>query len=93
MTSVIRWEEPPEHGNKRAARLKYQDIADELRAHPGRWAVVTEGVPTGTAGPIAVRIRRGQAAFAPAGSFEARTAGGVGSLNARVYARCVGEQS
>ena len=87
---MIRWEEPPEHGNKRAAKLKYQDLADALRAEPKRWAVVAEGITTGTAGGMASRIRRGQGPFGPAGSFEARVIGPPGGQGV-LYARYVGK--
>lgn len=94
--SVIRWEDPPEHGNIKPKKpLKYQDVADALRANPNAWGVVTEGLSTGGAGTLAHKIRIGQRPWDGPGRFESRTVGPLGGKagSAKVYARYVGEQS
>lgn len=90
---IVRWEEPPaEHGNaKPKPPSKYQVVADALRARPGEWAVIIEGVSPGTAGGMTHRIKSGVGPYAPARSFEARCAGPAGGQSSKVYARYVGE--
>jgi hypothetical protein len=89
--SVIRWEEPPKHANGlRGAMSKFQAAADALRARPGEWAVIAEGLRPGTSGPTAVRIRAGLGPFAPKGSFEAKSIGPASGGTHKVYARYVG---
>ena len=87
---VLRWEEPPPAGHRRPFRVQaWEQLAEILRARPGRWALVATGSQhTGTAGQIvSARIR----CFEPAGSFEARRRLVDGEV--RVYARYVGEVS
>jgi hypothetical protein len=89
--AVIRWEEPPpgrpagrETGN---GNSRWNAVAAELRAHPGRWALIREGE---SGSGLATHIRQGHiACFTPAGDFDAvsRQARGVN----RVYARYVGD--
>lgn len=84
------WEEPP-----RSPRLegmqRLRSIADELRANPGRWAVVYDGVTPQVASRRAGDIRIGSlGAFRPAGAFEATTRATAGQC--RVYARYVNEK-
>lgn len=90
--SIIRWEDPPDSRKGKAGgrgfvrNPRWQAVADQLRANPGRWAVVAEGENAGISG----HIRRGKyAAMQPAGSFEAQCVGGGGSFPT-VYARYVG---
>jgi hypothetical protein len=93
MSDVIRWEEPPPHGNTLLprSRNKYQAAADALRGRPGEWALIAEGITTGSAGSLTNGIRTGKpSVFRPAGAFEARCVGSAGSTSARVYARYVG---
>jgi hypothetical protein len=91
VTVIIRWKEPPPHGNtKPKVPSKYQPHADALRRRPGRWGVVAEGMKTGTAATLSHKIRTGQGPWAP-GGFESRVVGTQGSTNAVVYARYVGE--
>lgn len=91
MSEVIRWENPPEHANKRPARApKYQKAADALRARPGEWAVIAEKRTTGSAGGLSHNIRNGRNPWLPAGAWEARVVGPAGGLGT-VYARYVGE--
>lgn len=90
--SVIRWEDPPP--SKRSLRKqdgssRYADVAEELRANPGRWAVVLDGL-SGSGSSLATQIRMGYTVcFCPAGDFDAtiRQTGG----RAVVYARYVGD--
>lgn len=87
MTS-INWEAPPEALLNRQRR-DWQNVADELRARPGQWAVVAEGVSASTG----THIRHGRlTAFAPAGSFEARVSGARSDEGkaSKVYARYIG---
>jgi hypothetical protein len=88
---VIRWEEPPRstYGGpgKRKTIEAHELIAVQLRARPGQWALIMEGLPHSSIGSL---ISRGKLrAYAPAGTFEAvaRTANGGQSI----YARFVGE--
>ncbi len=90
-TGVLRWEEPPKHGNTGKARSRFNALAEALTSAPGRWAVVAEGVPTGSAASLASRIRAGRGAFSPRGSFESRCVGPTGGPST-VYARYVGEE-
>lgn len=96
MSGVIRWEDPPEHGNidkpKAPRRTSlWRAAAAELRAHPGDWALVIQVEhPTDVLG-MAGQIRAGRlVAFRPAGSFETRTVCRQGKLS-RLYARYIGE--
>lgn len=89
MSDVIRWEDPPAHGNlKGVDGGAYGPIAMALRARPGDWAVILEGITAGTAGPLVGRIRNGYGPFAPKGDFEAMSRIKDGQRN--VYARYVG---
>lgn len=91
--SVVRWEDPPPHGNARRDRGGWGIVAEALKARPGEWAVIGEGVKHGTAGALVTRITRGQRAWwSPAGAFEARGRAGTDGL-VTVYARYVGEPS
>jgi hypothetical protein len=67
---------------------QYSAIAAALRKRPGKWALVAEGLKTGTAGSLGYRIRTGHGPFAPVASFEARVVGA-----AKLYARYVGGES
>lgn len=80
----LRWEEPPEAYKSTQRSKVHQSIAAELKAQPGRWAVL-EIVSIG----LAAQIRRGDiAAYRPGGSFEARAR--VIDGERRIYARYVG---
>lgn len=84
----IRFEDPPK------APSSWADVAEELRAQPGRWAVVRDkssGVKPNGFFTYASRIRRGTGPFAPAGSFEAVVRDVDGEM--RVFARFVGGES
>jgi hypothetical protein len=95
VSDVIRWEEPPPHGNtlKPKPASKYQAVADALRARPGEWALIAENLPSGSAGALSNGIRIGRpSVFRPAGEFESRCVGSAGSTSAKVYARFVGSR-
>ena len=58
---VTEWENPPERN-----RTEWEGIAEELRAHPGRWAKVADK------GTYTASIKRGRLrAFRPVGHYEA----------------------
>ena len=86
---IIRWQNPPASrgggGNSSGGKPSaYQDIAADLRAHPGRWAVIFDGA-IGLAAQRAADIRQGVSRpFQPAGDFEAVARGRF------TYARYVG---
>jgi hypothetical protein len=87
---IVRWESPPPAKGKGSTEPSsaFADIADELRANPGRWAVVKE--QPGRYSGLATHIRMGQMiCFTPSGDFEATTR----RLGERtvVYARYVGD--
>lgn len=89
---VIRWEEPTpgrHRGNLGVGRSRYEAVAAELRANPGRWALIYEAEGDSRAA-LATHIRMGQVqCFSPCGDFDAvsRRIEGV----ERVYARYVGD--
>lgn len=89
--SVIRWENPAS-GYVKPGRSLWAPVAQELRKHPGAWAVVLE-VPVAKASRaanVAHNIRRaGMHAFRPAGSFEAVSRSDEDMTT--VYARYVGQ--
>jgi hypothetical protein len=85
--SVLRWEDPPEDARGANVTDRWQAIAEELRAHPERWAVVVEST-SGACGAWVNRIRTGKSAFKPAGAFEAVSR--ADGKEVRVYARYVG---
>jgi hypothetical protein len=87
VTSVLRWEEPPEKRSPgRRPTKAWAEVAEELRGRPGVWAVVHEGQG---AHALPGRIKAGASGFAPAGAFEAAVRGS--GLSMVVYARYVGE--
>jgi hypothetical protein len=70
--SVIRWEDPPSPGRRSAApRFDSHAVAVALKAQPGRWAVVIENPPSVCMATYITSARA--SAFAPAGSFQARS--------------------
>ena len=87
MSGLI-WEEPPSAA--RRTRTAWERVADDLRARPGEWARIRDGLNGANAGTIAHRIRTGfYRGFRPAGDFEAvsRTQGTASA----VYARYLGD--
>jgi hypothetical protein len=84
---MVKFQDPPPAKTGPHAGGWFQ-IAAELKARPGEWAIVRENVTSN----ISTYIRRGgSAAFVPAGSFEAtaRRNGTPGRVD--IYARYVGE--
>lgn len=81
----LKFEDPGVRSN---AKNDHTNVASELRANPGEWAVVAEDVsPT-----LAQLIKNGKlVAYRPAGSFESVTRGISNGRAAKVYARYVGE--
>jgi hypothetical protein len=90
---VLRWEDPPPRDLRGGSRYpvpasKYAPLADELKAHPGRWALIYVGEKA-KATSIARVISLGQVPVMAFRDYEAvtRTADG----QTRVYARYIGE--
>jgi hypothetical protein len=74
-TSTLVWESPPATAKATADPHRFEAEAGELKANPGRWAVLTT---VGT-GSQAYRLRKAitegkLAAFAPAGAYEVKSA-------------------
>lgn len=89
-SQIIRWEAPPPSKRIKTpaavkSHSKYDQIAADMRARPGEWAVVYEGAQNSGSG-LATHIRMGQQrCFSPAGDFDALTRTIDGSTT--VYAR------
>lgn len=88
----IKWETPPEprRGRQPDTRSDDQKFADQLRKHPGDWAVFREDANSS----IAFQVKTGKvAAFRPAGAFEAVCRGITpGGSRGRIYVRFVGTE-
>lgn len=89
MSAVIDWQEPPADVLKRrphkTTESRHAPLAEELRAEPGRWALIYDGPSVGKASGLATHIRLGQIlAFTPTGDFDAV------SCRGRAWARYVG---
>lgn len=91
---IIRWEEPPparSHGARPAGRStsRWDAVAEELRARPGRAAVIAEAGGRQLL-DLAWRINRGvMVPFSPRGTFKAETRENAGIVT--VYARYLGD--
>lgn len=78
MTAVIRWEKPPPSRRLGGypvgqGKSRWAAVAEELRAHPGEWALIAES-PLGVNGGLATQIRMGHmVCWSPAGDFDAET--------------------
>lgn len=89
MSGVVRWEDPPPHGN----RSQWQPVAEALRERPGEWALIAEGLKSGSAGAMSNAIKVGRfSCWRPAGTFESRTSARGDGLT-DLYARYVGGDS
>ncbi|MER7908250.1 hypothetical protein [Streptomyces sp. NPDC096068] len=90
---TITFEPLPPHGSsQRGGWGIHGAIAKELRARPGEWAHILTFDTVGSATATAYSIRKGaRKAWAPAGSFEARSRTVDGEY--RVYARYLGGAS
>lgn len=97
----IRWADPPptNYGKGAGRRIEnalarpdpWEPVADLLRAHPGRWAVIVETDTQGSIANLTSTIKRGATrAWHPPGAFDAcvRKAGDVTT----VYARYIGDE-
>jgi hypothetical protein len=83
----LKWEEP--HATKRGPKSsKWALIFDELRKHPGAWALVAENISAS----MMTTIKKGQIGGAAPGEFEASSRKTSGS-RADIYARYVGGES
>jgi hypothetical protein len=82
---VRAWEDP-----QQPSRAEWREIAADLRAHPGEWALVHSGSSEAAMRKAAARIKKGSPkAFEPAGDFDAASRkSGDGTTD--VYARYVG---
>lgn len=83
---TLKWENPEP---RRTKGNKWETIANELRAHPGQWAVVAENVSAS----ITVQIKSGVYGSMPRGEFEAVARGTHGNRAEKIYARYVGDGS
>jgi len=85
--STLTGEEPPSTARATADPHRFETEAGELKANPGRWAVLT----TVNTGSQAYRLRKSitegkLAAFAPAGAYEVKSSKNGGD-QIKVYAR------
>jgi hypothetical protein len=90
----VNWEDPPSRRHNRGGRVAHVDEVAELRAHPGRWAVLREypAEQPSRAKGFAYAINHGvKASFRPSGEFEATWRTDAGRI--KVYVRYVGESS
>jgi hypothetical protein len=90
----VKWEEPEPRIRKFGRRGAWQDEADQLRAHPGRWGVVAEysgDEDKKLAYGLAGHIRGGgYVAFRPKGEFESFVQTEADGSR-KVFARFLGE--
>jgi hypothetical protein len=93
IATILRWEDPPPRDARGRTAYpppdsKYADLADELRARPGEWALIYNGDKT-RATHLATTIRLGQIpVFARDFDAVTRTIAG----RTRTYARYIGDQ-
>ena len=67
--TALEFRDPPP---PKKARRNWQKIADQLKANPGRWAVVASGPRRSSVANIASRINRNEyGVFSPVGAYEA----------------------
>lgn len=85
----IKWADPPADGRGRRRSTHWAEVADALRANPGKWALVAESASPSTA----QNIKRGTyVAFADEG-FEAVSRKSPTGKGSDIYARFVGGES
>lgn len=92
MSNVLKWEDPPP--SNQGPRGKWGAVAAELKAHPGKWALIAEGIKH--ASTVSNGVKTGKIkAFEPAGEFEATTRSTTpkdgGPRVFDVYARYIGK--
>ena len=80
------WESPSNTHMGRPPSADYSELAEELRRHPGQWALVGENLSVSIGSHISSgRIK----AFQPAGSFEGAVRGSKNGRAQKVFARYV----
>lgn len=85
----IDWTSPPPPKQRgRPKGSKWDALAAELKANPGRWARIGEDIPTSI---VSVINHGDRLCFQPAGAFEAVTRNHTSRWQADVYVRYVGE--
>lgn len=80
----IKWEEP-EFDGRRDKKYDWVAIFAELRANPGRWALVSDDAPVS----MTTNIKRGRYVGGADGEFEAVTRESK-NYRGKIYARYVG---
>jgi hypothetical protein len=68
-TGALAWEDPP--GQKAGGSDKYSELAEQLRAHPKRWARVLTSEGSDRAHQFAGNIRKGRVSAFRQGNWEA----------------------
>lgn len=88
---VVVWEDPPMDRAGPRARVFSQEVEDELRKHPGKWARVKTFEKPSSATSAAARYRKGESPHLKKGDWElvARRVDGGSAL----WARYVGKAS
>lgn len=88
MSTIITFEEPP--GPRGGADRNHPEIAEALKANPGRWARLNfDFVDAAKANNLASTIKSARLSpYRPKGSFQARVRTVDGEV--RVYARYIG---
>jgi hypothetical protein len=89
----MRWENPPaaRPGRHASTKTQAEKDADELRKHPGEWALVEKDAHAAKA----YQVKAGKVkAYQPAGAFEAviRSTPKHSKDRGRLYIRYVGEE-
>jgi hypothetical protein len=70
----LRWADPPATARQSRSSDRYAAEAAELKANPGRWAVLTEAKTRSAAYSVKRGVEKATyQVFAPPGSFEAKT--------------------
>lgn len=86
----IQWEDPPESTSRKRPASRWMYIAERLRAHPGKWAMIGTQPNRAYAINQASHVRRGVYRDLPAGQFEAEARAVDGEY--RVYVRYPGDK-
>jgi hypothetical protein len=73
-STSLRWEDPPATARPSRNSDRYAAEAAELKANPGKWAVLTDAKTRSAAYSIKRGVERATyPAFSPAGTYEAKT--------------------
>jgi hypothetical protein len=82
----LRWADPPATARQSRNPDRYAAEAAELKANPGKWAVLTEAKTRSAAYSVKRGVEKATyPAFSPAGTYEAKTVSADGST--AVYVR------